>query len=233
MNLNYIQKRISHARCSVMFDIDETILLCLEKWQQYIKSEMGINITLQEIINAGSVDNVFSSTPIYPEFVKIAEKLRASDEFNSGQPVIEGSLDAFKKLKNNSGLVMGAYITARPTNVINATKADLVKNGFPPLPILARPNGIDHQSSIDWKLNILAQLNVAFNGVLIMVDDNLELAKALRERNSKDQKYIVTILYKGPLTSNLIKRDNITTCEAEHFYIADWVDIPVICSRYC
>ncbi len=227
-----IKKNIRSAQCVVMFDIDETILSCVERWQEYTSAEMGVDLSIEQIARAGSVGNYFRTTPRHSEFTKIADRLRASKKFNSGLPIVVGSRTAFHQISIIPNLTIGGYLTSRPSDVLGITENNLRINGFPPLPILARPSDVSYGLSVHWKLDVLNSIKENFDGILIMIDDSLELARAIQRRNTMTESFIVSILYNAPLTQLQIQWEKADIHSVNHCFVAHWKDIPPICSRY-
>jgi hypothetical protein len=227
-----VVKRLRGSRCGIILDIDETLLNPLPLYHRGVNAEMNLTLTVQEIEEAGGLDGVFKNHPRYQEFKLFADRCRGDDIFNSDVPLIEGAIAGINKLQEIPGLVIGAYLTTRPTCVTQVTVSDLMVKGFPVAPVLARPEGIIRESTIEWKLSVLGGLNNSYSGNIVMIDDSLALAKAIREANQGSQKSIVTILFNGPLTYTAVKREQVVSFPAEHFFVAEWKDIPEICKAY-
>lgn len=226
-----IYSKIRSAKCAVMIDIDETVLSCMKKWQEYVRSEWNIHLSLKQIKQAGSVDDCFVARNDYPEFTKWADGLRASKEFNSDFPAVRGSLKAIQELLTIPHLKLGGYLTARPEMVRKVTLDNLKNEGFPLLTMIGRPSKTPYLSSARWKINVLNHLRNTYNGILVMVDDNVEVISGIRRNNSKDR-FIVAILIKTPYNKVKIKQERIATNPGDHLYIASWPKLPSICAQY-
>jgi hypothetical protein len=177
------------------------------------------------------VDNLFINNPNYSDFTKWADKLRASKEFNSNFPVVDGSLRAILKLLKMPHLELGGYLTARPRNVKKVTLNNLQEIGFPSLPIIGRPSTMPYLSSVKWKLSVLDDLQNIYNGILLMIDDSAELALEIQASNNTS-KYIVIILIKTPYNHVQIRREGIITNMNHHMYVTNWSKVPSICAKY-
>jgi hypothetical protein len=207
-NLPTVYSKIRSAKCAVILDIDETVLSCMEKWQEYVKSELNIQLSLKQIKQAGSVDNLFINNPNYSDFTKWADKLLK-------MPHLE----------------LGGYLTARPRNVKKVTLNNLQEIGFPSLPIIGRPSTMPYLSSVKWKLSVLDDLQNIYNGILLMIDDSAELALEIQASNNTS-KYIVIILIKTPYNHVQIRREGIITNMNHHMYVTNWSKVPSICAKY-
>jgi hypothetical protein len=231
--LQQLLSRLEGSRCAVIFDIDETLLNPLPLYHVHANKAMGLSLTVQEIEEAGGLDGIFRNHPRYAEFRAIADRLRADKVFNSDVPLEDGALDGVNRLRRIEGLAIGAYLTTRPVCVTDVTDNDLRVKGFPPAPVLGRPEGVVRESTVDWKLSVLVALNKNYAGTVVMIDDSVALAKGIRQANHDLEKAVVTILYNGPLTYTAVARERIETCPNEHFFVAKWTEIPAICERYC
>jgi hypothetical protein len=193
---------------------------------------MKLDLSIQQIEYNGGLDNLFRDNPRYHEFTQIAESLRADEEFNTDLPPVDGALEGVQKLLDNPFLCIGGYLTTRPFEVTEVTEVDLQKKGFPFAPLITRPKETARELTVQWKLSVLEDLANSYNGMLIMVDDNIAIAEAIRQRNSQAENFIVAILFNGPLTYTTVKQKNIVTCSHEHFYVVQWKDVPHICFNY-
>lgn len=227
-----IRKRMLHCRCTLMLDIDETLLNPLYRWQEHVNARMGVSLTMQQIEQSGGLDNVFRASAGYSAFCELAEELRANENFNTALPCIEGAQEGIQKLLRVPFLCIGGYLTTRPGEVASVTKSNLLMKGFPPAPLLTRPAYVPREATTQWKLAVLEELARDYAGILLLVDDAIPIAKAICERNYTSEKFIVAILFNGPLTHTTVQCQAITDRPEEHFYVADWESIPHICAAY-
>lgn len=190
---------------------------------------MRKSFSVRDIEKAGSMDNYFIHTNYYKDFIKLAEKLRSDEKVYKDLPVVQGARYGVNNLSNISMLKLVAYLSARPSNLFFLTKNELIKQGFPDIPIILRDLNINFYSSVEWKVQVLKELSGNTSGYIINIDDNPELAFKLRDNRNKN---LVIILFKGHLTNNYVNNNNIQSIPEEHFYVAKWIDIPEICLRY-
>lgn len=227
-----VKQRMKASPCTAVLDIDETILNPLYRYRERINEAMGISLSVREIERSGGLDNYFRNSPRYSEFHGIAQKLRSDEEFNSGLPAIVGAADGVSRLNQIEGLCLGCYLTTRPTQVASVTAIDLTKKGFPSLPIICRPSDVPRSDTLNWKLSTIEELATDYHGVLISIDDSLALATAIKNRNHDSSNFIVAILFNGPLTYFAVRQGGIHSSKGEHFYVANWKEIPSICFEY-
>lgn len=71
---------------------------------------------------------------------------------------------------------IAAYITIRPISVATGTQEYLGAYGFPPAPIILRPDDIAHSDGNKWKAEVLHLLHPKIRGI---VDDNRKLVSSL------------------------------------------------------
>jgi len=233
--MNYLKEvaNIDNKKCIVILDLDETIFNPLEKWRKHLVNNLGVDFSVSDVEKSGGLDSLFESTPRYAEFTEIAERYRANPELYLDLPLIEGAVSSIQKIEADPDLIVGGYLTARPKNIIDITIDELRKNNLPIRPIIARPTTIKFLSTVEWKIDVLNDVNIQYPQSIIMVDDKLELALELKEENQQiNKKPITTILFKGPLSLNAIQQLKIVSDPATHFYVSDWQEIPSICKKY-
>ena len=110
----------------------------------------------------------------------------------NGIPVLPGALEGIEGLSSVAEVV--AYITARPVSTVEGTRAWLKTNGFPDLPILARPPSVPKAEANKWKGAALKLLYPLISGI---VDDN----KGLLDGCGADYKGTVFLLGHGQATA--------------------------------
>lgn len=231
-SIDTVTKRLDGASCAVLLDIDETLLNPLPLYHRDVNAAMGLAVSVAEIEAAGGLDGLFKGHPRYAEFRRIADQLRADPMFNSDVPLIDGALGGVKELEATPGLVIGAYLTTRPVVVTEVTEQDLMRKGFPCAPVLGRPMEVVRESTVSWKMSVLQSLNESVDARIVMIDDSLALGQGIREVNRDGLKRIVAVVFNGPLTYTAVARQGIASCAAEDFFVAEWDDIPRICSAY-
>lgn len=228
-----VKERIRTAHCSVLLDIDETILSPLHRWTEHIRSFMRLeDLTVQQVKDSGGLDGVFCTSPLYAKFKTLIASMRVSEELHSDLEVVEGAFAGTRKLLEIPNFEIAGYLTARSVHVTHVTKIDLQRKGFPLEPIIARPPDVARELTTQWKISVLEELAKDHRGILILVDDAIPTMKALWERNRSSNNFIVAILFDGSLSHATIKRENIKTFSDQHFYVADWESIPDICAKY-
>lgn len=231
--LNIIKKRIRNSKCAVMLDIDETLLNPISLYQKRINDELGLKITVTQIEESGGLDFLSKNRPVYSKLKEVATKLRCDENFNSDLPIIEGSQKGINDLLSIQNLAIGGYLTTRPSIVTPVTENDLLHKGFPEAPVYARPEHILRLSTAVWKLSVLEEILKSYDGILIIIDDNISVIEKIYERNLNNcDNFIATILFNGPLTYTEVNKRKLNTDKKNHFYLANWKEIPSICSFY-
>jgi hypothetical protein len=89
-------------------------------------------------------------------------------------------------------------LTTRPFDVTGITEIDLQAKGFSFAPLVTRPSEVSKEATTQWKLSVLNELAKDYMGVLIMIDDAIPIAKAIRERIKESDDLIVAVLFNGP-----------------------------------
>ena len=97
------------------------------------------------------------------------QEQRQEPEAQDNLPLIPGALEGVQELWNwNPSLFVG-YLTVRPEKVTANTIQWLQENGFPDLPVVAKPNEIPFEQGNQWKAQALHDLFPYVTGI---VDDN-------------------------------------------------------------
>lgn len=225
-------QRISSDQVCLVVDIDETLINPLPRWRERVNGHFGWNIEQWQVELAGGWDNVLIDHPDYGLFSTFADALRGDPEFNFGLDPIDGARDAMENLSNLPNVNVGCYLTTRPAQVARATTADLHRLGFPSAPIIARPAGVSRADTAKWKIRELERFLENEPRNVIVIDDNLRLGQRLCDRNAHATRFIVGIVFLGPLTRPEVRMRGITSRPDRHFYVADWKEIPVIVKSY-
>ena len=98
---------------------------------------------------------------------KVIEDVILVNEKQKELPLIENANKIVQEI--NKIIPIVAYITVRPTNVIDGTRFWLKKHGFPEAPIIAKPININRNTGNKWKAKVLEYL---YPQVVGIVDDN-------------------------------------------------------------
>jgi hypothetical protein len=156
-------------------DIDDTLSYSDLHWVQHTQAKLGNpeNLSWEDIIRK------YGRSEFVPYWkskgVKLfLRKLLHSNTFHLTIPLIEDSKHIVQKIHRLIPIV--AYITARPRSIAPSTKSWLKKHGFPPAPILLRPNTIHVRRKNPWKATILKSLYPEVTGI---IDDHPFLAEEL------------------------------------------------------
>lgn len=96
---------------------------------------------------------------------------RESTTAQEGLPLIPGAVEGANSLAKIIPII--GYLTVRPASVTEPTIQWLSSNGFPPAPVIAKPNEVPFEIGNKWKGEVLNDL---FPYVLGIVDDNTKVA---------------------------------------------------------
>lgn len=189
LNFNMISDDVINLKSSLekqnirglALDIDETLSWTLGYSFKEMIRLFGNpeNLTIREIIDKYRyAQNVpFWQTPEALDWVK--DKINDNEVYKQ-LDLIPNANTIVNKI--NKIIPIVAYITTRPSSVINGTHDWLSANNFPKTPIILLPPNILRSESIKWKAQVLQYL---FPQVMGIVDDNPDLAKYLQNYSGK------------------------------------------------
>jgi hypothetical protein len=146
-------------------------------------------------------------------------------------PLVEGASNAINKIVSIPGLKIASYITNRPSSFTEITQNNLFMMGFPIAPILTRPDNLWGLDTINWKIENLLFMKQRFDGVVVMIDNNLDLGLSIKKINSQNKKPIKSITIKGLLNRSAIQTRKIRSVKKLSFYIANWCQVAKICGE--
>ena len=95
------------------------------------------------------------------------QRQRDAPEAQDGLPLIPGAVEGVVELSKHTPVV--GYLTVRPDSVNENTIAWLKGNGFPELPVVAKPAGVPFEEGNKWKAE---SLHALWPEVIGIVDDN-------------------------------------------------------------
>ncbi len=174
MNKNILPK-IEIAGLAV--DIDETLSYTIGHLVSKLQENFGNpeNLSVKEIIEKYRYT---SNVPYWQhdEAKQWIDKEIHSNELQENLPLIEDANIYLNKI--NEIIPVAAYITVRPTSVIEGTKIWLDKHGFPVAPIICKPMSVPHPEGNKWKAGVLQEL---YPQILGIIDDNAKLLEFLNK----------------------------------------------------
>ena len=213
----------------IVLDVDETLLNPIQAWLKVLNENLSINLTENDIVSSKGMTSALRKMPDSVRAVRFFEEIRMSKEMNSNLPFVDGAVNAINKIVNTPGVKIASYLTNRPSSFTEITQNNLFMMGFPIAPILTRPDNLSSGDSINWKIENLLFMKQHFNGVVVMVDNNLDLGLALKKINGQNHKSIISITIKGLLNQSAIKTHHIRSVKKLGFYIANWYQVAKIC----
>lgn len=166
---------ISNLKSGLALDIDETLAWTVGEWISLLEKKFGKkeNLSTKELVEKYQyAQNVPDwQTKEGREYI---EELRVSNEVYENLPLIEGAVEFVNKI--NIVVPISVYLTTRPESVISGTRNWILKNGFPSLPVICRPNSIAPKEGNKWKAEVLKQTYPKVSGI---IDDNQDLLSYL------------------------------------------------------
>ena len=188
-------------------DIDETLSDTNPHWFEHM-----INFHRPEGMSNEEIIEKYRFVEEVPgwrteEADKYIQEALHSNDFNESIPLIEGADKAVQELNKLVPIV--AYVTARPTTVIEGTLRWLKKHNFPDAELITRPQddkGLEdfNTNKNRWKAGVL---NTLYPEVLGIVDDNPVLAHELEALDYKGRLYIY-----GKEGGEFINHEHILVC---------------------
>ncbi|MFZ2522432.1 MAG: hypothetical protein WAX44_00650 [Minisyncoccia bacterium] len=200
-------KLIGSRISGLALDIDETLADSNTHWfENMFKFHAPEGLNLKDVMSKHKfVEEVPEWSTV--EAFEFMQEMLHSEEFNESVPLIEDSNHIVNKIDKLIPIV--AYITARPSTVINATNRWLKRHDFPAVDLITRPHDIQATVTdiIDrnkWKAKILIDLFPYVSGI---IDDNLLLAQSLDDLGYKGTLYLY-----GTKTTKFDHMNHVITC---------------------
>lgn len=168
-----LKESLAASGCSgLVLDIDETLSATNVAWFQRLADLFGNpdGAPVSELINKY---HLAQHVPFWqsPEALAWMQSQRDDPRAQDGLPLIPGAVEGTHALKKVVPIV--GYCTVRPSSVNQNTIAWLRENGFPGLPVVAKPTEIPFADGNKWKAAVLNELWPQVTGI---VDDNPKVA---------------------------------------------------------
>lgn len=161
-------------------DIDETLSYTIGHLVSKLQENFGNpeNLSVKEIIEKYRYTQ---NVPYWQhaEAKEWIDKEIHSNELQENLPLIEDANIYLNKI--NKIIPIAAYITVRPTSVLDGTRTWLKKHDFPEATIITRPPHVAHTDGNAWKAQLLHHL---YPQILGIIDDNAKLVEFL-DKNYK------------------------------------------------
>lgn len=160
----------------IALDIDETLSWTCVHWIQQMQNLFGNN----ENLTPEAMAIKYHLAQYVPEWQGRKEvddwmiNMRENNEIQLTIPLINGAISGVHKIAQKVPVI--AYITVRPQCVLSSTQIWLHNHGFPPAPILGKPDCVSFEYGNRWKGSVLPSL---FPFVSVLVDDNPSVMRAL------------------------------------------------------
>ena len=156
-------------------DIDETLSYTLGYWIGEMQTLFGNpeNLTVEEMIKKYRYAEKVPYWQTEEAFSWMLDQIE-SNELQTQLPLIEDAKEIVHEV--DKIIPITAYITLRPTSVLEGTKVWLKKHNFPDAPVITRPDYIKHENGTAWKAHLLEYL---YPQVMGIIDDNPSLVENL------------------------------------------------------
>lgn len=171
-------------------DIDEVLSDTNPQWFRYMLRFQEVEgATFEELMSTYSFIEHVPAWRNEAALQHMKEVMHSSD-FNGTLPLISGADAAVRRV--HAIMPILAYVTARPSTVLEATRAWLRKHGFPEADIIARTDDVrpteeDLINKNTWKAGVLHAL---YPEILGIVDDNPVLARELESLGYKGKLFL-------------------------------------------
>lgn len=168
---NFKSHLISSDISGIVIDIDETLSATNVAWFQRCIDLFGNKdeLTLPQLITKY---HLAQNNPTWQseEAKEWMHRQRLSPEAQDDLPLIPGAVEGVTSLSKTTSVV--GYLTVRPDTVNANTITWLRQNGFPELPVVAKPESVPFEDGNKWKAEVLHELWPEVTGI---VDDNPKL----------------------------------------------------------
>ena len=164
------------GKIGIAFDIDETLSWTVVYWLQRMQNLFGNpeGMTAEEMaVKYHLAQNV----PYWQgrdDVSKWMDQQRTDNEMQKELPLIKGSLETVQEI-SKCVYVLG-YVTVRPQCVLQGTQDWLLAKGFPPAPVIGRPDSVPFDQGNTWKGCLLSSLA---SYIKVFVDDNPSVMRGL------------------------------------------------------
>lgn len=139
-----------------------------------------------------------------PGFDALHARMVAHNEFNRNLPLLHQDHPKLLQELATTGFKPVLSLTTRPDNIEKLSREELIKAGFPNVPVIARPNSVDTRDTVPWKVAGLVYVATRIKAHIFMIDDNVKLYDALV---ALGHRRIHPILYPGPITQEIGDRN--------------------------
>ena len=154
----------------LVLDIDETLAATNVAWFERCIQLFGNpdNLPVPQLIDKYHLaqNNPAWQTKAAKEWM---QRQRDDPAAQDGLPQIPGAVEGVRVLYRERPEIFVGYLTVRPERVNANTLRWLQENGFPPLPLVAKPDDVPFETGNQWKAQALKTLYPHVTGI---VDDN-------------------------------------------------------------
>ncbi|KAL7562892.1 hypothetical protein ACA910_000265 [Epithemia clementina (nom. ined.)] len=171
LTVTEFKKHMAGKPAGLVIDIDETLSATNVAWFERLVELFGLppeGLDIPQLIQKYSLaQNVphWNSQEAALDWMKCQ---RDSLEAQKGLPLIPWACDGVNVLAQIVPIL--GYLTVRPVRVVEPTIQWLRENGFPQVPVIAKPNNVPFAQGNEWKGQVLREL--ISSGITGIVDDN-------------------------------------------------------------
>lgn len=182
-------------------DLDETIWATIDDHVRIMRAALRMagvpKILIPTLEKAERQGGTRAFKYLFKNYPRANEVMRNHPRLNKNLHLIDSETPSILNQAATLGYPTILFITTRQDSLESISQQELIINGFPKAPVLARPERIDLSLTAEWKLENLVAVADRIPGTIFMVDDNLAMAKAIEQRNHPKVKPLV---FQGPVT---------------------------------
>lgn len=171
LTVSEFQTHLVGKPAGVVVDIDETLSATNVAWFDRLEKLFGVpseGLSISELIQKYSLAQNVPHWNSQQAALDWMQSQRDCTEAQKGLPLIPGAAEGVSQLAKIVPIL--GYLTVRPVSVVAPTLEWLRENGFPLVPVIAKPNHVPFQQGNQWKGQVLNEL--VSSGVTGIVDDN-------------------------------------------------------------
>lgn len=169
MTVSELKASLANSGCrGLVLDIDETLSATNVAWFQKLEKMFG-NPESRPLDDLIAEYHLAEHVPFWQteEALEWMQQQRDDPTAQDGLPLVPGAVEGVHALRRVMPIV--GYCTVRPANTNKDTIEWLQENGFPDLPVIAKPVDVPFSEGNKWKAAALHELWPEVRGI---VDDN-------------------------------------------------------------
>lgn len=161
----------------IALDIDDTLSWTCREWAEILHQEFGNpeHLSKDEFVKKYRLiqnAHYFQRDDVHARCIQFCYDEAHYKEL----PVIEDALPALHEITRT--IPIGAYLTARPECLRDATEAWLMQHSFPSAPVIMNPHEFSHGITATWKSKTLEE---RYPHIVGIIDDNPSICKGISD----------------------------------------------------